>query len=111
MASSDAERILKAVRLLAAAFPRAAWRDESEAAYTMALMDAGATPEEVNAAVRYAIQNEEQLPAVATLLQFGKTLRREELVKSWRCPKCGADNVAVDRGTIALCFECDWQAA
>jgi hypothetical protein len=106
--ASDPERILKAVKLLAAAFPRAAWRQESDAAYSMALIDSGATPEEVNAAVRTLIRTEEQLPSVATILDAIADYRRDHVQQTWRCPACGSDKVAVIDSTPVLCFDCDW---
>jgi hypothetical protein len=106
---SDPQRILKAVKLLAAAFPRAAWRPESDAAYSMALIDSGATPEEVNAAVRTLIRTEEQLPSVATILDAIAGHRRDDVQQAWRCPSCGSDKVAVLDSTPVLCFDCDWQ--
>lgn len=94
---------------MAAAFPRAAWRTESDAAYTIALVDSGATPEEVNAAVRTLISTEKQLPCPATILETIATQRHREAREAWRCPSCGSDKVAVIDSSPVLCFDCDWQ--
>jgi len=67
----EATRMLQAVRMLAAAFPRSAWRAQSDAAYTMALLSAGLTADEVNVAVRDLIRTRTELPTVADIITLG----------------------------------------
>lgn len=97
------------MRLLAAAFPRAAWKAESDAAYTIALVDAGVSADEVSAAVRQLVRTEEQLPTIATIIEAVRQMRHDERAAAWRCPACGSDKVAVTDATVRLCFDCDWQ--
>jgi hypothetical protein len=97
--------------MLAAAFPRAAWRTESEAVYAMSLASEGIMPPLARAAIAELIRDEEQLPAVAQLLRRCRAMEREPL-NDLCCPSCGSHNVAADAGA-ALCFDCDheWRLA
>ena len=109
--TSEARRILKTVRFLAAAFPRAAWRDESDAVYAMALMDAGVAPDVLARAIRRVVKQSQYLPTVAELLKVCAAVKLEEDAASWRCPRCGSDKVTVFAGVVNWCAECDWEAS
>ena len=63
--------------MLAAAFPRAAWRAESDAAYTMGLMSAGVAPDEASMAVRNLVHEFTQLPTVADVLDEVQRIRSQ----------------------------------
>ena len=95
--------------MLAAAFPRSAWRAESDAAYTMGLLSAGVTPDEVSTAVRNLVHNHSELPTVADVLEEVRQIRINSMVAAFRCPKCRSDLVAAVDGKVVLCFECDWE--
>lgn len=97
------------MRLLAAAFPRSAWRTESDAAYTMALLDAGTNAATVGLAVRKLIREADALPTIAELLTACRRVRAEDALAQWRCPGCGSDKVAGYAGGPAVCFDCDWE--
>ena len=105
--ANDLTKIVQAVRLLAAAFPRAAWRAESEAVYAMALAKYGVTPDVARAAVAELIRDEYELPPVAQLLAHCRSAALKG-VEDVRCPGCGSALIAVDHG-CGLCFDCDWQ--
>lgn len=105
-----ATRILQTVKMLAAAFPRAAWRAESDAAYTMGLMSAGVAPDEASMAVRNLVHEFTQLPTVADVLDEVQRLRSQATVAAFRCPACRSDLVAAIDGRVVLCFDCDWEA-
>ncbi len=102
---SEVEAVRRSVVLLAAAFPRSAWKADSDAAYTLALIDAGASSHEVQAAVRLAIQQFDQLPTVADLLGIVKEQRPPIF---YVCPACESQRIAVIDGEPVLCFDCDW---
>ena len=108
---SEARRILKTVKFLAAAFPRAAWRDESDAAYAMALMDAGVAPDLLARVIGRVVKQSEYLPTVAELLKVCAAVKREEIEASWRCPRCGSKNVGVHSDVVAWCMACHWDAS
>jgi len=96
--------------MLAAAFPRSAWRAESDAAYTMGLLSAGVTPGEVSVAVKNLVHNYSELPTVADVVDEVERIRTDTVVAALRCPKCSSDLVAAVDGRVVLCFECDWEA-
>lgn len=93
---------------LAAAFPRAAWRQQSDAAYTMALADAGVSPDVLNRAVRHIIREHDELPAVADIIRTCLTVEHQN-APAWRCPECGSDIVSVIDGRVVLCHDCEWE--
>ena len=105
--TNDLTELVQAVRLLAAAFPRAAWRAESEAVYAMALARYGVTPAVARAAISELIREQYDLPPVAQVLAYchAASLRG---VADVHCPECDSALVAVDAGR-GLCFDCDWQ--
>ena len=98
------------MRHLAAAFPRASWRADSDAAYTMALMNAGVTPAELGPAVADLVAEAEHLPTVAEILAVVRRRRHRAVVEALRCPACASDLVAVSESKVILCFDCDWEA-
>jgi len=106
----EATRILQAVRMLAAAFPRAAWRAQSDAAYTMALLSSSLSADEVNVAVRDLIRTSTELPTVADIITMVKEMRMKATMNALRCPSCGSALVAAVGGRVVLCFDCDWEA-
>lgn len=95
--------------MLAAAFPRAAWRAQSDAAYTMALVSAGVAAHEVNAAVRDLVHSSDELPTVADIIAVVKRVRVAAVVAALQCPSCGSGVVAAIGGRVVLCFDCDWE--
>jgi ribosomal protein S27AE len=107
---SDAQLILESVRMLAAAFPRAAWRTKSDAVYTMALCDAGLAPDIVAAAVRKVILEHTELPSIAALIGVCRAVRADEAARAWRCPACGSGAIVVAREEPVWCGSCDWTA-
>lgn len=104
-----AKRILQSVKMLAAAFPRSAWRAESDAAYTMGLMSAGIAPDEASVAVRNLVHESTELPTVADVIAEVRRLRTQATVAAFRCPECGSDLVAAFKGVVLLCWDCDWE--
>lgn len=95
--------------MLAAAFPRSAWRAESDAAYTMGLMSAGIAPDEASVAVRNLVHESTDLPTVADIIIEVRRLRTEATVAAFRCPSCGSDRIAAAQGVVLLCWDCDWE--
>ena len=106
----EATRMLQAVRMLAAAFPRSAWRAQSDAAYTMALLSSSLSADEVNVAVRDLIRTSTELPTVADIITMVKEMRMKATMNALRCPSCGSALVAAVGGRVVLCFDCDWEA-
>ena len=107
--TTDLTELVQAVRLLAAAFPRAAWRAESEAVYAMALAQEGIAPTTARAAIAELISEEFLLPPVAQVLAHCRAAGCAG-INEVVCPHCGSTLIAVDRG-CGLCFDCDWQGA
>ncbi len=95
--------------MLAAAFPRSAWRTKSDAVYTMALCDAGFTPDVVAAGVRTVILEQTELPSIAALIAVCRQVRADEAAKGWRCPSCGSTSVCVVDERPVWCGTCDWK--
>ena len=100
---------MKLVRHLAAAFPRASWRQDSDAAYAMALMNAGVTSDELGPAVADLVAEADNLPTVAEILAAVRRRRRADTVEALRCPACGSALIAVSESRVILCFDCDWE--
>jgi len=99
------------VKTLAAAYPRASWTKASDAAYTMALVDAGLDGAEVAVAVRWAIQHLDELPTVAKLIAVSREQAAEAMRASWRCPRCGEnDKICVWGGRVVDCGGCGYEA-
>ena len=98
--------------MLAAAFPRAAWKSESEAVYAMSLAAEGIEPAVARAAIAALVREEEHLPAIATILARCRSITADEVLADLICPACGSHVVAADHGA-ALCFDCDheWRFA
>lgn len=105
VSTADLHEIRQAVRLLGAAFPRAAWRDESEAAYTLPLAEAGFGAARVRAAIASLIREEHELPPVARVLERCRAMAAGDL-EDVACPECGSHLIAVDGG-LFVCFDCD----
>jgi hypothetical protein len=101
----DPRELLKAVKMLAAAFPRAAWRDESEAMYAMALAGCGVTAATARAAIKDLVLEEEQLPSIAKVLQRCRTVQSGTLDEV-ACSSCGSHLWVADAG-LAVCCDCD----
>ena len=95
--------------MLAAAFPRSAWRAESDA-YTMGLMSAGIAPDEASVAVRNLVHESTELPTVADIIIEVRRLhgrrpsprsvarRADPIVR--RSPGCGAALLGLRLGTL-----------
>ncbi len=94
--------------MIAAAFPRAAWRTESEAIYTMALAQAGVSADVAKRAAAALICEELELPPVALVLRRCREISAGVAIASFRCPKCGSERVAGTIGGPGVCFDCDW---
>ena len=95
--------------MLAAAFPRASWRAESEAVYVMALAQAGVTAAVARKAIARLITEEMELPPVALLLRRCREVSCERELSAWRCPECGSRLVAGTLGGPGVCFDCTWE--
>lgn len=108
-ATPDPRELLQAVRMLAAAFPRASWTQASEAVYVMALTQEGVPASVARRAVAGLIAEEMQLPPVALVLRRCRETACGEEFYDWRCPDCGSELVAGRIGGAGLCFDCDWE--
>lgn len=75
----------------------------------MALCDAGVAPDILAVAIRDVIAARDELPTVAKLLAYCRDAETRELSRSWVCPECGSELVAVLNNSPVLCFDCDWQ--
>lgn len=100
---------MQQVRLLAAAFPRSSWRDESDAAYTLALTTAGVNAPSVGAAIASLIHEESELPTVALILRRCRELSAQRQQATWYCPECRSTRIAGTVGGTGVCFDCDWE--
>lgn len=107
--TNSAQELLQAVRLLAAAFPRASWTENSEAVYVMAMAEEGVTPAAARGAVRRLIRESYELPPVAAILRAARENAAESIMHDWRCPLCGSEKVAGIIGGPGVCFECVWE--
>lgn len=94
--------------MLAAAFPRASWRNESDAVYVSALVNEGVPAVVVRQAVNRLVSEEMELPPVALLLKRCREVAAQEDFYEWRCPVCMSTNVAGTMGGPGICFDCDW---
>ena len=95
--------------MLAAAFPRASWRTESEAIYAMQMSAAGIEPHVARRAITGLIATEMELPTVALVLRRCREVACEVEQREWQCPKCGSRLVAGSVGGPGVCFDCDWK--
>jgi len=95
------------VRMLAAAFPRASWRQESEAVYVMSLAADRISPVVARAAVARLVREEMELPPVALLLRRCREEAAASSLYDWRCPQCGSLRTAGSIGGPGVCFGCD----
>lgn len=107
--TNSTQELLQAIRLLAAAFPRASWRADSEAVYVMALAEEGVTPDAARSGVRKLIRESMELPPVAAVLRSCREVAAEQLIHDWRCPLCGSEKVAGIVGGPGVCFDCVWE--
>jgi len=101
-------QLVQAVKMLAAAFPRAAWKVDSDAVYAMALAGEGISPAVARAAIRKLITEQMELPPVALVLRACREVEAEHLIKDWACPVCGSAMVSGIIDGPAVCFDCDW---
>ena len=106
----DPRDLLAAVRMLAAAFPRASWKSDSEAVYVMALTQAHIPADVARRAIATLITEEMQLPPVALVLRRCRETQAGHEFFDWRCPVCGSDKVAgiVDGPGFCGDCDCDW---
>jgi hypothetical protein len=95
--------------MLAAAFPRASWRQDSEAVYVMALMQERVSPGVARSAIAQLIREEMELPPVALMLKRCRETNAREAQRDWRCPECGSHLVAGSIGGPGVCFDCVWE--
>lgn len=95
--------------MLAAAFPRASWKTDSEAVYVMALTQARIPADVAQRAVATLITEEMMLPPVALVLRRCRETQAGRDFFDWACPACGSDKVAGIVGGPGLCFDCDWE--
>ena len=95
--------------MLAAAFPRASWRQESEAVYVMALAQQQVTATVARRAIADLITNEMELPPVALVLARCREAAASDDFYDWRCPSCGSTLVAGSIGGPGICFDCTWE--
>ena len=100
---------MKAIRMLSAAFPRAAWKQDSEAVYTMALGQAGVAPSIARRAIARLITEETELPPVSLILKRCRETVAADYFRDLRCPACASSLVAGTIGGLAVCFDCDWE--
>jgi hypothetical protein len=94
--------------MLAAAFPRASWRMESDAVYVGALVNEGVPAVVARKAVGRLVAEEMELPPVALLLRTCREVGAGEDFYEWRCPVCQSTNVAGTVGGPGICFDCEW---
>lgn len=80
------------MKLLAAAFPRASWRVESDAAYTLALVNSGLPVEDIARAVAWCTANLDQLPTVSRIIAAARSTQDSRLI----CFICGHEVTADD---------------
>lgn len=95
--------------MLAAAFPRAAWRQDSEAVYVMAIAHESIDPATARGAIADLIRNELDLPPVALVIRRCLEYSAKAAQREWSCPNCGSKLVAGVVNGPGLCFDCDWQ--
>lgn len=93
--------------MLAAAFPRASWRTESEAVYTMALTAEGVPASVARAAIAELIREEMELPPVALLLRRCRLI--DVIEHDWQCPECGSHLICGTAGGPGICGDCEWE--
>jgi hypothetical protein len=106
--AADPRDLLQSVRMLAAAFPRQSWRNESDAVYVSALVNEGVPAVVARAAVSRLVAEEMELPPVALLLKVCREVSADDTFYEWRCPVCLSTNVAGTMGGPGICFDCDW---
>lgn len=100
---------MKAVRYLAAAFPRSAWKSDSDAVYAMTLASEGIDADTAFAAVTEFVKECDELPSAASLLRRCKAVAASTAIRDWRCPLCDSRLVAGTVGGPGVCFDCDWE--
>jgi len=105
--AADPRELLKAVQMLAAAWPRGSWGRESEAVYVAALAQARVSTGAALAAVSRLIREETDLPPVALVLRRCQEEAASGDLYDWSCPRCGSLRTAGTIGGPGLCFDCD----
>lgn len=95
--------------MLAAAFPRASWRTQTDAVYVSALIHEGVPAAVARQAVARLVSEEMELPPIALLLQRCREVASGDEFYDWRCPECGSRMVAGTLGGPGICFDCDWE--
>lgn len=95
--------------MLAAAWPRASWKADSEAVYVMALTQERVPAVVARKSIASLITTEMELPPVALVIRRCREVASGEEFYDWRCPECGSEKVAGTIGGAGLCFDCEWE--
>ena len=109
-ATTDSMRdLLKVVRYLSAAFPRSAWKSDSDAVYAMTLASEHIPSDVAFSAVTELVKECDELPAASVVLRKCRELNASQAIRDWACPVCASRLVAGTVGGPGVCFDCDWE--